>query len=154
MSVKSQKKLLLPKGHKDGPKYSTLGRMSVNPYAYKNIQQKLLVHKINPFNLKITPLSFDSEKLSKIQLVIADLIGTIHVDMHSELKAIWKLINNKKITKKHKQNLIKQISSPVLTKTELQNHAQKWHNSIYRNQQINRWTQTVKKRYSLIRTKK
>ena len=72
--------------------------MSVNPHAYKDIDEKLLIHKINPFKLKIKPLDFDFDTLSKIQLVLADLIGIIHVDTHKELKKSWEYIQQKNIS--------------------------------------------------------
>ena len=154
LSTTSQKKFLLAKGTKSGPRYSTLGRMSVNPYAYNGIDEKLLIHKINPFKLKIKPLDFDFDTLSKIQLVLADLIGTIHVDTHRELKKSWGHIQQRKISQQAKEALSARLSLPLVSKKELLTHAQNWQNSIYRNKQINNWTQTIKKRYSLFDHKK
>ena len=62
--------------------------MAINKSSYK--QKLKQVSQLNPYDLNFSPFKLNSQKASKIQFVLADLIGALHIDTHQYLKKAWK----------------------------------------------------------------
>ena len=137
-----QRRLILPKGAKGGPKFSYLGRIAVNPDSYKGVNpQQLLV--LNPYKLKSKDVShLDREKSIKAVLVRKDLVGVLHVDTHRELRKIWR-----EATRNGNTALLRQLSRPPLTEKEFMQLPDKWHDPVFRNKKINAWLQGARQKY-------
>ena len=143
LSSDAQKMLILPKEDKEGPKFSDLGRLSVNKKAYEETEGRRL-NELDPFNLKIKTMKFDANKAFRTQLVLADLIGTIHIDQHELLKQAWQSI----IKRGLKEDDLKTFSSIPVSEQELESFAQKWKNNVFRNTTINHWSKYAVEKYT------
>lgn len=137
-----QRRLILPKGAKGGPRFSYLGRISVNPETYKGVDHKQLL-VLNPYELKNKDIThLDRERTVKAILVRKDLVGALHVDTHRELRKIWQ-----EATRNGNTDLLRQLSRPPLTEKEFMQLPDKWHDSVFRNKKINAWLQYARQKY-------
>lgn len=136
----TQKVFVLPKGEKDGPKFSTLGRLSVNKKTYEQTQGRRVLD-LNPFDLKIPAFVLDRELATKMQFVFSDLIGTVLIDAHKELKLAVKHLRKQK-----RMNEINKLIFPI-TEAEIRKLADRWHDQTFRNKTINSWLETARKIY-------
>jgi len=127
LSPEGQRLLIIKKGGVGGPKFSTLGRMAVNPLAYKDPKAGEL-YSANPFNLKPTSLQISPKELSVKKKVLSDLIGAIHIDLHDELTDAWKRIK----TKKNMNEQLSKLAAPPITEKELLKLAAKWNDHVFR----------------------
>jgi len=147
MGVEAQKLFLLPKGAKNGPHFSTLGRLSVNKTAYEETEGQR-VFSLNPFRLQIPPFVLDRDQATKMQFVISDLIGAVLVDSHGELKSTVRFLRDRKrIEEFHK------IVFPISEK-DVHKLAERWSDQSFRNQTINKWLESSRKLYKAVRTVK
>lgn len=142
LSADAQKILILPKGAEGGPKIEALGRMAVNTRAYKETEGKR-TSAFNPFAQKAF-LKLDIEKSSKLQRPFNDLIGSIHVDTLSELKAAWQAV----IKRGAKPEEVAALAKPPVTEAELLALADKWDDEVLRNKTINAWVEFAKAKYA------
>ena len=134
-----QKRLILPKGAPDGPKYSYLGRLAVNPFSYRGSKADVL----NPHTMQTKDfIELDHSKSVKAMVVRKALIGAIHVDPHKELRRAWQLA-----TKRNKQKLLDQLSRPPVTESQFFKLTDKWDDAVFRNQQINSWLKSARQKY-------
>ena len=134
-----QKRLILPKGAPDGPKYSYLGRLAVNPFSYHGNNADVL----NPHTMQTKDfIELDHSKSVKAMVVRKALIGAIHVDPHKELRHAWQLA-----TKRNKQKLLDQLSRPPVTESQFFQLTDKWDDAVFRNQQINSWLKSARQKY-------
>ena len=137
-----QRRLILPKGAKDGPQFSYLGRIAVNPNSYKGIDPKQLF-VINPYELKDKSfIHLDREKAIKAVLVRKDLAGALYVDTHRELRKIWQ-----EATRNGNTALLRQLSRPPLTEKEFMQLTDKWDDPVFRNKKVNAWLQYARQKY-------
>jgi ABC-type Fe3+ transport system substrate-binding protein len=143
LSAEAQKRLVLPKKEKDGPEYSSLGRMAVNRQTYE-VTEDRRINKFNPF-AQSEFLTLDLDRASQMQRVFNDLVGALLVDTHQELREAWaKIIKNNKA---QDSATLKQLTAVPLTEKEFNNLLTKWDDEVYRNQAINRWVDFAKKKY-------
>ena len=143
LSVKAQKLLILSKGNKEGPRFSSLARMAVNKSAYNNTIQKDLLSP-NPFTIEAAPFKLDLTYINKTQFVLADLIGTVLVDLHDELVPAWRKVIKTGLKKKD----VAKLCRPPVSRAALIKLATSWENQAFRNQTINRWYREAKIKYS------
>jgi len=141
LSPSAQKLLVLPKGAENGPKFSSLGRMSVNTTVYSDVVGETKVKGTNPFKLK-SSLKLDIKKAAKLKSVFIDLIGAYHVDTHKHLRKAWKNANKWK-----NQKLIQRLLAAPQSEKQMLNHAEKWSDAVYRNKVINGWIAEAKENY-------
>lgn len=141
LSAEAQKLLLLPKGAEGGPRFTSLGRMSVNSAAYTETE-KTRKGGVNPFKLKGS-LKLDLKKAAKLKSVFIDLVGAYHVDTHKQLRKAWKNANKWKNAK-----LIGKLVTPPVSEKEILKLADKWDDSVFRNKTINGWINDARKTYS------
>jgi ABC-type Fe3+ transport system substrate-binding protein len=147
MNSETQKLFVLPKGAKQGPQFSTLGRLSINKKTYLETQGQR-VFELNPFDLKIPTFVLDREHATKMQFVLSDLMGAVLVDAHSELKSAARYLRSRK-----QMGELDKLVFPI-TDQEMHKLADKWNDQNFRNQTINTWIETVKKIYKNIRSGK
>ncbi|MBP6217953.1 MAG: extracellular solute-binding protein [Oligoflexales bacterium] len=143
LSTQAQKFLLLPKGLGDGPKFTSLGRMSVNRQAYLETEGRR-VSVLNPFDLKIPTFVLDLDRVVKLQFVLSDLLGAMLIDPHRELKLAWKAI----ITKKFPAAATKTFFEIPVSQRDLEVYAEKWSDKTFRNEKINEWLNYARTKYS------
>jgi ABC-type Fe3+ transport system substrate-binding protein len=141
LSADAQKLLLLPTGQKDGPKLAALGRMAVNTAAYEQTEGRRL-SAFNPFKEKAF-LQIDVDKAAKVQQTFNDLIGAIHIDTHSDLKAAWAAIVKRGL----KPAEVAEFAKPPITEAELLKLAEKWDDNVFRNKTINDWVAAATAKY-------
>ena len=141
-----QRRLILPKGTKGGPRFSYLGRIAVNPDSYKGVSRKQLL-VLNPYELQEKDIThLDREKTVKAILVRKDLIGALHVDTHRELRGAWRDASRHNNTK-----LLRQLSRPPLNEKEFMQLTDKWHDPVFRNKKVNAWLQYARRKYARLK---
>ncbi len=138
LSVPAQKLWMLPKGAVDGPKAADLARMSILPQAYAETEGKRL-YAMNPFQQK-SMHKIDLEAQGKMRRAFNDLLGTIMIDHHHEIKAVWRKLQAKEIDASLRQKFLQ----PIVSRQELMTAAGKWESGVYRNQTLNEWTARTK----------
>lgn len=143
VSKEAQKLLVLPRGEKGGPKLASLGRMSVNKKLYDEAPEGSLGQ--NPFKLTQS-LTLDSQKTVQLKSILNDLLGALHIDLHSELRDAWK-----KSLKLPWEEAVKLVTySPVKDEKELIKLSKNWNDNVFRNETINKWTDEARKHYKAI----
>jgi ABC-type Fe3+ transport system substrate-binding protein len=145
LSKDPQKLLVLPKGAKEGPKLSYLGRMAVNTVTYAETNGKR-VDSFNPFDQKPF-LQLDIDQAAKTKDVFNDLIGAIMIDTHTELKRAWQALHK---NKQPDAALLKEFGKTPITEKEFLAYADRWSDEKFRNQQINAWVNFAKKKFEKI----
>lgn len=147
LSVDTQKLFLLPKGVKNGPVGSTLGRLSVNRTAYEQTEGQR-VFSLNPFHLQIPPFVLDRKHATKMQFVISDLIGAVLVDSHGELRSTVRFLR-----KQQRMDEFKKIVFSI-SEDEMRKLADRWNDQAFRNTTINGWLDSSRKLYKQVRVSK
>lgn len=142
LSAEAQAILLLKKGDPQGPTFAALERMAVNPEAYKMVGARALV--LNPFVTPAPTFTFDVAKNLRRKAIIADLIGVLHVDMHTELKKAWKQLLAAKATPTKAD--IAALSVLPVTEAQVDALVKDWDKPILRNKILNEWTEVVRKK--------
>lgn len=140
----AQKILMLPKGAAGGPVKESMGRMAINTRAYDETEGKR-TQVMNPFKEK-SFLKMDIEKAGRMKRVFDDLLGAVHIDTHTDLKAAWAAV----IKAGAKPGDITALSKPLASEAEVMALTEKWGDDVFRNKQINAWVETARKRYQAI----
>jgi ABC-type Fe3+ transport system substrate-binding protein len=141
LSSEAQKLLILPKGTKEGPMMSSLGRMAINQVAYDETEG-LRVSDFNPFKQKAF-LTLDLEKASKMRRTFNDLVGATLIDTHKDLKQAWGSV----LKRGEKKAEIAELSTPLVTEAELLKLSEKWDDEVFRNKTINSWIEKATTKY-------
>ncbi len=147
LSIDAQKLFVLPKGAAGGPRLSTLGRLSVNKKVYELTEGKR-VTPLNPFDLQIPSFVLDRDHATKMQFVFSDLIGTVLIDAHEELKTAVRILRDRK-----QLSEFKKIVFPI-TDNEIRKLADKWSDPSFRNQTINAWLEKSRVMYKAAQSQK
>lgn len=142
LSPEAQALLLLKKGDPQGPTFAALERMAVNPEAYKLVGNRALV--LNPFVTPAPTFILDIAKNLRRKAIIADLIGVLHVDMHTELKKAWKQLLAAKPTPTKAD--IAALSVLPVTEAQVDVLVKDWDKPLFRNKILNEWTEIVRKK--------
>lgn len=141
-----QQRLFLPKGASNGPIYSYLGRIAVNPDSYKNLKSN---DYLNPHKFKSSDLiSLDGELAARAIIVRKDLVGAIHVDTHRELRQAWKAA-----VKAGDKDLLKELATPPVNEKEFMQLTEKWSDGVFRNKKINAWVEAARTKYKRVLAK-
>lgn len=143
LQADAQRLLILPKGHDQGPKWSYLGRMAINPSAYKGFDPQFLVGK-NPFELAESTFVMDSQKIAKWKHVISDIIGAVFIDLHQYHKQARKHVIANNLWKQ--AEYARMIQAPI-SKAELIELSKKWENQSFRNNTILELSDAAMKKY-------
>ncbi len=142
LSEEAQKILILRKGSKDGPRFSNLSRMAINPKAYENLEgQKLSA--LNPFQMGGEQMKISFDKLSNTRKLLADLMGALHIDTHSALRESW---TNAVKTGTTADELQRNAAPPIAEK-DVPELLKKWGDNSFRNRKINEWISFAQAKY-------
>lgn len=131
LAPEQQQLFLLPSGQMGLESY--LGRLAVHPHAYKLAK---IAESIDPYFTTSASLAFDHGLATRRQSVLADLFGTVLVDLHQELKQAAR-------AREAKQGLAFPISEKQVAAL-----AKNWHKQIFRNQKINGWINQGRTHYA------
>jgi hypothetical protein len=82
------------------------------------------------------------EKLAASKKLLADLIGALHIDNHSQLKKAWERVRNSKDPKE-----LAELASPPFAESELGALLAKWDDNVFRNRKINEWINFAQAKY-------
>lgn len=144
LSKDIQKLLVLPKGADQGPRFASLGRMSVNKATYKETEGKRAT-TTNPFTMS-SFLKLDIKKIAKTQRLFTDLIGAVLIDTHHELQKAWKAI----IKRGNKPEDLVALAKVPLTEKQMLELSEKWDDNLFRNKTINEWVQFSRAKFKKI----
>jgi len=137
-----QKLWMLKVGEPDGPEEFALRRMSVMPGMYDLLGDKADV-PTNPFKWK-TNLIYDHDKGSARRGVIADLIGSMTIDMHDELMKAWKAVRKGGMKDAAVKRL---VAVPISEEEAVRLGKEKWDDQKFRNAKIAEWTGFAREKY-------
>lgn len=143
LSQEAQKLWILPKGHPGGPKNSHLARLAIRPDVYKGLEKEKV--SMNPFEQK-SFMKIDLEAAGRRRRVINDLIGSVLVDSHKELKNAWKKVHESK----DRERALAWLAKPPVSLKEVDTISKKWEDNIFRNQQINKWIKQAQAKFNRI----
>lgn len=143
LGAEVQKRFLLPKGAKGGPRFSSLGRLAVNRRSYAETENLRITH-LNPFTLPTPKFVLDRDQATAIQFVLSDLIGAVLIDSHKELKKATELLIKTKRFEEIKKGLF------PLKQEEVVSAAKRWGDQRFRNQMINQWITRAQGAYQRI----
>jgi iron(III) transport system substrate-binding protein len=142
MGEPGQKLWMLKKGQPEGPQEFALRRMSVMPSMYELLGDKVDV-PTDPFKWKTT-FVYNDEKGSARYGIMGDLIGSMTIDMHQDLKNAWKAV----IDGGMKEAAVKRlVAVPVSEEEAIQMGKEKWDNQEFRNTKLAEWTKFAQNKY-------
>lgn len=133
LSNRGQQLYTLPKGHPKGPKWAALARMGIRPGAYDLCDSKGVICSQNPFKLGTKTSHFPSQKARQIKAVLADLIGSILIDMKSEIEHAYSSIA--KLPQNHPARC--ELEKPLLSYAEVVDAGKRWSNPSFRLRKLN-----------------
>lgn len=145
LSVDAQKVLMLKTTEKDGPKRSNLGRLAVNRQAYEQTEGRR-IQNFNPFTKGVRVRGLDTSKSQKQMKVLNDIIGTMMVDLHTDMTGAWKAVQKRGA----KPTEVQAFSKLPFTQAQLNSYANKWSDNVFRNKKLNEWTKIAKNKYNMI----
>ena len=114
--------------------------MAINPIAYSQVGKKAM--SINPFSLQAPSFNFDMKKITRSKQIISDLLSTVLIDLHPDLKKAWQRVL--KTQSKEKERL---LVRPPFAQKDLWIYAKNWGDENFRQKKINAWKKEFKKRY-------
>ncbi len=139
-----QKLWMLKMGEKGGPVNQSLCRMPVDSSLYSiDVSRRSVT--LSPFKLK--PLQYDSKLSGKRWGLLNDLIASLILSPHSELKCAWKRM----IDTKTPESYYNVVFSPGITETEVSLLSERWNSKEYaldRVKAMNRFTEIAVARYA------
>ena len=142
LSEAGQKLWFLPKGHPEGPRHSSIERMSMRPDFYKRYKGVSNI-EFSPFELKQT-FRYDARLSRERREVVAALVGALLVDTHEELQAAWTAIARRGLT----PDIIKQLGTAPLTEAEALTLAKgPWKDPRVRNRKKIEWQTFAQHKY-------
>jgi len=138
MGEPGQKLWMKKMGEPEGPKEFNLRRMSVMPHMYDIVDVP-----VDPFKLNVT-LRYDHEKGTARWHIVPDLIGSMTIDMHSELKDAWKAIQEGGMKDAAVKRL---VAVPISEEEAIRLGKEKWSDPEFRNAKITEWTIFAQDKY-------
>ena len=135
LSNQGQRLYTLPRGHPKGPKWASLARMGIRPGAYDFCHSPGTTCSQNPFKQDPKGIHFPTQKARQIKAVVADLIGSILIDMKSEMEKSYAVIL--RLPANHPARL--EFEKPLLSYRELVDAGKRWNNPSFRLRKLNRW---------------
>jgi len=142
MGESGQKLWMLKAGAPGGPRKYNLLRMSVLPVIYERYAD-VSIRKLNPFKFT-SSFTHDSEKGSARREVLADLMKSLLMQPHPELRACWKAVQ----TAPNRNALIRKMTKlPVSESEALEMARTKWEDQVFRAQTTTDWVHFALKKY-------
>jgi iron(III) transport system substrate-binding protein len=142
LSDAGQKLWFLPRGSPGGPRLYSLDRMTIRPDFYRRFRGVSNI-EASPFDLKVR-LQYDAQLARERRDVVADLIGALLVDTHTELKTAWKaIIYRGRMT----ADLAELGTTPISAEEALILARTTWKDPAARNQKKIEWQQWAQRKY-------
>lgn len=139
LSEAGQKIWLLKKGDPDGPQEFVLSKFSVRPDLYEKIKGRTAV-QMNPFQWK-SSFHYDQIKGSRRWTVINDLMGSLIIERHDQLKKFRK--------EAMKTGIDADFLHVPLSEDSLHQmlDSGKWQDAAFRNRQTKNWAKIARTHY-------
>jgi hypothetical protein len=97
---------------------------------------------LNPFELGSLG-RYDTERQGKLWSLVNDLVGAMIIDTHGELVQAWEAV----IAGGMQPPALAELTRMPITLEEALMFADKWRDSVLRNQQINAWVKFAQEKY-------
>lgn len=141
LSKEGQALWMLPKGHPQGPKQSSLNRPSIIPALYDEYKDDIVI-SINPYKLE-GYLNYDENEASELWGVINDMAGLLIVDSKVELAEAWGRVIKKGPT----PEMLAILGSVPIDRKTAYLYAKNWKDEVFRNKILNEWQAFNKKKF-------
>jgi hypothetical protein len=143
LSETGQKLWILKKGAPGGPELFELDRLSVIPGLSTRYADTAAV----PFDpYKWTPgFTYDAEKGSTRWTILNDLLGSMMIDTHDELRQAWE-----RALADPSGKLVEALVRPPFTESDLLDMAGRWNDSEFRARTCAQWAREAQQRYEAI----
>ena len=143
LSEEGQKLWILRQGEPDGPQQFELGKFSVLPGLYAQVEGRTPV-RLNPFAWR-SDFVYDADRGSARWNVVNDLIGTLIIDPHQHLKAAWE----QAIQAGNAAAELERLGTAPLDEEEVRRLVEedRWKDAEFRNRTMGRWTSLARQRY-------
>ena len=144
LSEEGQKLWILRQGEPDGPQQFELGKFSVLPGLYPQVEGRTPV-RLNPFAWK-SDFVYDAARGSARWNVVNDLIGTLIIDPHQHLKAAWE----QAIQAGNAETELKRLGAAPLDEEEVRRLVEedRWKDAEFRNRTLNEWASLARQSYN------
>ncbi len=142
LSEEGQKLWFLPQGHPEGPKTHSIERMPVRPDLYQRYRTESNI-EFSPFDLKQT-FRYNAELSKARRSVVADLVGALFVDTHTELQAAWRRLIQRQLPE---ADLVEFGRVPVTEKEALTLATGAWKDPALRNAKRIEWQSGAQDKY-------
>lgn len=140
LSDEGQRLWMLSPGAAGGPQKYDLGKFSVRPGLYADLQGRSSV-RVNPFDWR-SAFVYDAERGSARWTLINDLLGAFIIEPQAQLAAAWHAVSDQ-------PEAALEMARPVLSETEAMHlvHSGGWQDAELRNRTINEWSALARQRY-------
>jgi iron(III) transport system substrate-binding protein len=142
LSEDGQKLWFLPKGHPEGPQKFSIERMSIRPDFYRRYRGVSNI-EFSPFELQQS-FRYDAKTSRARREVVADLVGTLLVDTHTELQNAWKAVIGRGLLS---EDLAELGCMPVTEAEALELARTAWKDPVQRNQKRITWQSWAQAKY-------
>ncbi len=142
MSEEGQRLWMLPVGAAGGPREYALSRMPVLPWLYEKYRDQTVITG-NPFEMKLA-MKYDRERGSVRKDIVNDLIGTMVIDTHSELRKAWKAVARKGM----RANDLRRLTRlPVTEEEAIEMAKTRWRDASFRARTVAEWVEFCRRKY-------
>jgi len=142
LSDEGQRLWVLPKGHPDGPQFSSLSRIPVLPRVLDTYRENCVV-TVDPRQLS-AGFKYDGHKAAARRNALKDLLGTQLIDTHPELQRAW---NNLIRAGLPERAMAEFCALPVTEEELLDLSLHKWSDPVARNATIAQWSNFAVRKY-------
>lgn len=142
LSPEGQRLWFLPRGHPEGPRKHAIERMCVRPDFYAQYRGVSNI-EFSPFDLPPT-FRYDAQLSKARRSVVADLVGALLVDTHTELRAAWQALIQRGLPA---SGLAVLGRVPVAEAEALALAAAAWHDPAVRNARKIEWQRWAQAKY-------
>jgi len=151
LSEPGQELWMLAKGEPGGARKYDINRMGILPELYDKLGERSPV-QVNPFKLKLG-LKFDPKLSNERRGILAGLLGTVFVDLHTSCRQCWAAIV-KLPEGPERDALIREFKQPPVSEQQLlELSAKTWQDPILRNELIIAWQEQALANYRNLTTR-
>jgi hypothetical protein len=144
MGEKGQKLFMLDRGEPGGPVKNDLGKFTVMPQLYEELKGRTPV-SVNPFAWH-SSFTYDPKRGTARRTLVDDLIGTLLIDQHRELKAAWQ----KALASADPEGEMRKLSAVPVSEEEVMEMARNglWTDATYKNKMLREWSDFARAKYA------
>jgi ABC-type Fe3+ transport system substrate-binding protein len=146
LSDPGQRLLMLPKGAPGGAQRFSMNRMSVMPSLYSELRGSTPV-SVNPFEFAFD-FRYNPKLGSARRAILQSLIGACFIDLHADVRATWKAIQDSP----RRAELTTAFEQPPLSEEDLLALAAgDWSDPAQRGRLVNGWLASTRKHLKQLR---